>query len=87
MTTANPMTILAFVGLMAGIGASAGSDPRAPYWLVLGVFLGSMLWWLFLVQMALAARSRLTASAIRWLDLGSGAVLLVWGIWIAASAL
>ena len=87
LTLSNPMTILAFVGLVAGLGASAASNPSAPYWLVLGVFLGSALWWLILVHGALAAKSRVTSAATRWFDLGSGVVLLVWGLWIAIGAL
>lgn len=87
LTLSNPMTILAFVGLVAGLGASAASDPTAPYWLVLGVFLGSALWWLFLVHLVLAARGRLSASTTRWLDLVSGGVLLIWGLLIVANRL
>lgn len=87
LTIANPMTVLTFVGFIAGLGVSAGDDPAAPYWLVTGVFLGSALWWLFLVHVALVARSRLTPAATRWLDLVSGTVLLVWGLSIALRTL
>lgn len=87
LTLSNPMTILAFVGLVAGLSASAASDPSAPYWLVIGVFVGSALWWLFLIHLALAAKSRITPRVTRWFDLVSGVVLVVWGLWIAGSAL
>lgn len=87
LTISNPMTILAFVALVAGLGASAASYPGAAYILVLGVFSGSALWWLFLVTAASTARSRITPHATRWLDLVSGAVLLVWGGGIAWGAL
>jgi len=87
LTLSNPMTILAFVGLVAGLGASAASDPSAPYWLVIGVFIGSALWWFFLVHLALAAKSRITPRVTRWFDLVSGVVLVVWGLWIAGGAL
>jgi len=87
ITLSNPMTILAFVGLIAGLGAAAASDPRAPYWLVLGVFLGSAMWWVFLVQLALMARARITPRVTRWFDLISGLVLVVWGLWLAVAAL
>jgi hypothetical protein len=49
------MTILAFVALVAGIGASTAASPGAAYVLSLGVFAGSALWWLFLVTAALRA--------------------------------
>ena len=87
LTLANPMTILTFVGMIAGLGAVAASSDTAPYWLVLGVFLGSALWWLFLVQLALMIRSRMTPALTRWFDLASGLVILIWGGWIALGAL
>lgn len=87
LTLSNPMTILAFVGLVAGLGAQASMDPAAPYWLVAGVFLGSALWWLILVHVALMARSRITPRVTRWFDLASGLVLLIWGVWIVSGAL
>lgn len=86
LTLSNPLTILVFVGLVAGLGASSGSGPFAPYWLVLGIFVGSCLWWLFLVQAVLVAKNRLTSSMLRWVDLVSGGVLIVWGVWIMAGA-
>ena len=59
LTLGNPMTILAFVGLIAGLGAAI-DNPMAPYLLVVGVFIGSAAWWLFLVHLALAVKTRLT---------------------------
>ncbi|MBE1281672.1 MAG: LysE family translocator [Rhodobacteraceae bacterium] len=87
LTISNPMTILAFVALVAGIGASTSASPGAAYMLVLGVFAGSALWWMFLVTAASKASTRITPSATRWLDLISGLVLLIWGGWIAWGAL
>ncbi len=81
LTLGNPMTILAFVGLIAGLGAAI-DNPLAPYLLVVGVFIGSAAWWLFLVHVALAVKTRLTPAVTRWLDLISGSVLLIWGLWI-----
>lgn len=87
LTLSNPMTVLAFVGLVAGLATPTTDDPNAPYWLVAGVFLGSSLWWLFLISLTQAAKSRITPKVTRWFDLTSGAVLLVWGLWIAVAAL
>lgn len=86
LTLSNPMTIIAFVGMVAALGAAASGDPTAPYWLVLGVFSGSALWWLLLVHLAAVARSRITVETMHWLDLAVGALLLVWGLWIAVDA-
>jgi threonine/homoserine/homoserine lactone efflux protein len=49
LTLANPVTILSFIGIFAGIGADLGHGGTAPAMqLVAGVFLGSAAWWLFL---------------------------------------
>lgn len=87
LTLSNPMTILAFVGMVAALGSAASGNTAAPYWLVIGVFTGSALWWLLLVHLALFAGSRMNRDAMRWLDLASGSVLLIWGLWIAGGAL
>jgi len=87
LTITNPMTILAFAGLVAGLGATAASRPGAPYVLVAGVFAGSLLWWVILASGTTLARQRITETATRWLDFASGAVLLAWGAWIAWAAL
>lgn len=83
LTLSNPMTILAFAALVAGLGASAAAHPWAPYLLVAGVFTGSAAWWAFLATVARQARHRLSTGATRWLDLASGLILLAWGLRIA----
>ncbi|MGR1582750.1 LysE family translocator [Thalassobius sp. S69A] len=83
LTLSNPATILAFAGMVAGLGGAAASGPNAPYVLVIGVFLGSALWWLFLVQLSLWARTRMTARSLRWLDVLAGSALVIWGIALA----
>lgn len=84
LTLSNPMTILAFIGMVAGLGAAGKGGPL---WLVAGVFLGSALWWLILVHVALFAGRRMTPAHMRWLDLVSGSILALWGGWIATTAL
>lgn len=87
LTMANPTTILAFAGLVAGLGASAAAQPGAAYVLVAGVFFGSLTWWIVLTGAVALARARITPALMRWLDLASGAVLLLWGLWLAWRAL
>jgi arginine exporter protein ArgO len=47
---------------------------------VLGVFVGSALWWLLLSSGVSLLRSRLTGSRMRWLNRVSGVVILAFGI-------
>lgn len=83
LTLSNPATILAFTGMIAGLGGAASSGPNAAYALVAGVFLGSALWWLFLVHAALWAKARIADRALRWLDLIAGLILTIWGLSLA----
>ena len=49
LTLANPATILSFMAIYAGLGlAGANGDYRQAGTLVLGVFVGSAIWWLLL---------------------------------------
>jgi len=46
LTITNPITILAFAAIFAQLGVAAGATLADIGALVLGVFLGSLLWWL-----------------------------------------
>lgn len=49
LTLTNPMTILSFIGIFAGLGlAASSSDYIAGVLLGSGVFVGSTIWWLVL---------------------------------------
>ncbi|WP_323785215.1 LysE family translocator [Thalassovita sp.] len=87
LTLSNPTTVLAFAGMVAGLGAAASGAANAAYWLVAGVFLGSALWWLILVHAALWARARIAQDTLRWLDLIAGTILFVWGISLTFGAI
>ncbi len=82
LTLTNPMTILAFVGLIAALGTASTAGP---YLLVLGVFVGSLLWWMILVGGVTLLKHRLPVAALRWLDFASGMVLVLWGVTIITS--
>lgn len=87
LTLSNPMTILSFVALVAGLGPSLTESAKAPYVLVVGVFAGSALWWLILVHLATFAQARMTPATMRWVDLASGGLLLAWGVSIVGAAI
>jgi len=74
LTLTNPLTILAFLGIFAGLGAGGGS---AQAWvLVLGVFCGSVLWWLLLALGVSLLRERITPAALLWVNRLSGLIIL-----------
>lgn len=80
LTLANPLTILSFLALFAGLPADTAS-PHDATTLVLGVFLGSAAWWLLLSCSAAALSSRLSHGGLRFLNVTSGLVLLAFGLW------
>lgn len=77
LTLANPMTIVLFVGVFAGLGldehAMQTADAAS---LVLGVFAGSALWWLTLSGAVGFLHGRFEAGILRWLNRLAGVVLL-----------
>ncbi len=81
LTLTNPSTILSFIAIFAGLGlASTGGGYGASALLVLGVFLGSALWWLLLSTGVALLRSRLDLRALRWVNRISGIILLGFGL-------
>jgi len=81
LTLANPLTILSFVVIFAGVGiggAHAGSGNALL--LVLGVFLGSVCWWLILTSAVGFIRTRLNVRLLLWINRVSGAILLAFGV-------
>ena len=78
LTLTNPVTILAFAAIFAGLGLAAGGYASAGL-LVLGVFLGSATWWLLLSSVVGAFRTRLSPSALLWVSRVSGLIILGFG--------
>jgi threonine/homoserine/homoserine lactone efflux protein len=81
LTMANPTTILSFAALFAGLGLGAGDrDANTAPALVLGVFLGSALWWLVLTGGIALARGQVTGRLLRPINVLSGLAILGFGL-------
>jgi threonine/homoserine/homoserine lactone efflux protein len=74
LTLTNPMTILSFAALFAGLGIAAGDTGGAAL-LTLGVLLGSAAWWVVLTSVAAAVRGRITSAWIRRINVASGLII------------
>ena len=86
LTLTNPTTILSFLAVFAGLGlASAAGSYGAAGLLVLGVFIGSALWWLLLSGGVGLLRARVTPATLVWVNRVSGIVILLFGIGALAS--
>jgi threonine/homoserine/homoserine lactone efflux protein len=79
LTITNPITILAFAAIFAQIGVSSESGYLDTGLLVIGVFLGSLIWWLGLSFGIAALHRRLGFFNLAWLNRISGAVLALSG--------
>lgn len=81
LTLTNPMTILSFAAIFAGLGiVSATGDYVSATLLVLGVFLGSALWWLILSGGVSVFRTKLEPRALGWVNNVSGIIILAFGV-------
>jgi threonine/homoserine/homoserine lactone efflux protein len=81
LTLTNPMTILSFIAVFAGLGLSASASYSAAILLVLGVFAGSALWWVTLSTLVGALRTRIDQRTMRLINRISGALILALGIY------
>lgn len=80
LTLTNPLTILSFAAIFAGLGvASMHLNYLAASMLVLGVAVGSLLWWLILASGVSFFRHKISHKALQWVNRGSGIVLIIFG--------
>lgn len=84
-TLTNPLTIVVFTALLTTVG-SIGSRSAAAS-LIVGVFLGSALWWLFLSALVSRLRTALRPVHVLWVNRAAGAAIAVFGVVTAVGAL
>jgi threonine/homoserine/homoserine lactone efflux protein len=86
LTMANPMTILSFGALFAGLGVTRGATGDAML-VVIGVLLGSTTWWVVLTTVVGTLRARVTPAWIHRINLVSGCLIGAFAILAIASVL
>jgi len=79
LTLTNPLTIMMFLGVFAGLGLGETTDSSACF-IVLGVFIGSALWWLILSEITNRLRTKLNSSQLIWINRMSGLIILGFGL-------
>ena len=85
LTMTNPMTILSFAAIFAGLGVVGRGGADAAL-LTLGDFCGSASWWLILTSVVSALRTRVSVGGLVWVNRVSGVVLFGFAIWSIAGA-
>ncbi len=83
LTITNPMTILSFVAIFAGLGLGSTSiDYTDAIFLVVGITLGSALWWLLLSGgVAYILHKRVSQSFMQIINWVSGGIILAFGFY------
>jgi len=81
LTLTNPMTIFSFAAVFAafGLAGTKGSATSAGI-LILGVFLGSAIWWLLLVGIFSLFKKRFEHHELQWVNRMAGLIIAGSGI-------
>jgi threonine/homoserine/homoserine lactone efflux protein len=88
LTLTNPLTILSFAAIFAGLGlGTTGGTYVDAGGMVLGVFLGSALWWWVLSFGVAAFRDRFSLRGLRWVSRISGIIISGFGVAALISSL
>lgn len=81
LAATNPLTILSFVGIFAGLNVQNGNYASLLL-LVSGIFLGSISWWLTLTFTVSLFRHRVNPDSMRLLNRVSGVLIFLFGLQI-----
>jgi arginine exporter protein ArgO len=80
------MTILSFAAIFAGLGiTSTRGNYISAGALVLGVFIGSALWWLLLSEGIAFFQTKFNFREMKWINRVSGVLIVLFGIYILIS--
>jgi threonine/homoserine/homoserine lactone efflux protein len=81
LTLTNPMTIFFFLAVFAGLGVINASDHYVSAGvMVLGVFIGSAMWWLVLSGFTGILKGLFNIKRLQWLNRISGLIIVGFGL-------
>ena len=79
-TITNPATILIFLSVFSSLKLQTGvGDSFLLIQLVVGVFIGSASWWLFLSFIVSQFSHKIGTKGLRWINRGSGILVIAFG--------
>lgn len=82
LTIMNPMTIVGFVALFVATGLGhVGQEPFRAVMLVVGIFLGSSLWWFTITRSAGYMKKRLSDDHLLKINRVSAVIVALCGVW------
>lgn len=85
LTLTNPLTILSFLGVFAGLGLGNHAHYSQAAALIFGIFMGSALWWLILSTGVELLRQKLfrtpfNLQKLQWVNRISGCIIIAFGL-------
>lgn len=82
LTLTNPLTILSFIAIFAGLGlgTSSSTDYLSAMVLVAGVFSGSAAWWFLLSSFVGLFKTKFDHNLLIWLNRVSGIIIIGFGL-------
>ena len=81
LTLSNPLALFLFVAAFAGIGMVTSKDSSLKSALIiLGVFLGAMLWWSVLTSLIDLFRKRFRLKQLWWINKIAGVLIIIFGV-------
>jgi len=86
LTITNPLTIISYLAVFAGLGLTSTHGHYAyAIQVVIGVFLGSGLWWLILAEGITLFRKRITPRIMTWVNRVAGVTIGGFGVFALSS--
>ncbi|MHC1738877.1 MAG: LysE family translocator [Ignavibacteriaceae bacterium] len=77
LTLTNPLTIFAFIGVFAALGLGSGLSIFSASALVLGVFIGSALWFVALSSGFTLFRNKFKMNGLVWVNRIAGGLIII----------
>ena len=87
LTLTNPLTIFAFIAVFAALDLGKGLGYYSTSALVIGVFIGSCLWFLSLNSGATFFKKKLNLAGLKWVNRIAGILIILSGVIAIASLL
>lgn len=80
LNVTNPTTVLSFLAVLAALGVGRQRPLWQTSFLVVGIFSGSMTWWIILVSAVNLLRNRITDRALLWMNRVAGIAIGGFGL-------
>jgi threonine/homoserine/homoserine lactone efflux protein len=83
ITVTNPMTIVLLAAIFAALGVGEAMDYLSGSFLVLGVFVGSGIWWVILSNFTAMFQKIFTENRLVWINRITGTVIMLFAVAMA----